>query len=110
MDLIAGFALPLPVTVICELLGVPVSDRPLFHDLAARMLDDDGELARRCWSAPSTPGSSSRTYMGGLLEERRAHPRDDLMSALVRVEQEGDQLSRARGGGDRPCCSSSPAT
>ena len=92
MDLIAGFALPLPVTVICELLGVPVSDQPLFHDLTQRMLDDGGdmdEIMKRSFQARVELDD----YIGGLLEERRLRPRDDLMSALVRVEQEGDQLS-----------------
>jgi cytochrome P450 len=92
MDLMEGFALPLPVTVICELLGVPVTDQPLFHDLVQRMLDDHGEM-EEIMERSFEARVGLEEYIGGLLEERRAHPRDDLMSALVRVEQEGDQLS-----------------
>lgn len=93
-DLIAGLGYPLPVTVICELLGIPAEDQHLFGPWssdASRMLDADLD-----------PATTQRgllafmqlvNYLNGIFEERRAHPRDDLLSALLAAEEAGDKLS-----------------
>jgi cytochrome P450 len=93
-DLIAGLGYPLPVTVICELLGIPAEDQHLFGPWssdASRMLDADLD-----------PATTQRgllafmqlvNYLNAIFDERRAHPRDDLLSALLAAEEAGDKLS-----------------
>jgi cytochrome P450 len=95
MDLIADFAYPLPVTVICALLGIPPSDHRFFHgwsDAIAKSLDltDESEV----YVQASTAAAELTTYLDGLLAERRRKPQADLFSALVAVEAEGERLSR----------------
>lgn len=93
-DLMSTLAYPLPVTVICELLGVPVADRELFGPWssdASRLLDGniDEETANRGIVAMM----QLLNYLNGLFDERRAAPRDDLVSHLLAVEDEGDRLA-----------------
>lgn len=93
-DVISTVGYPLPVTVICELLGIPASDQHLFGPWssdASRMLDgdlDDATIQRGMLAFMSLV-----TYLNGIFEERRAHPREDLLSALLAAEEEGDRLS-----------------
>jgi cytochrome P450 len=93
-DLIASLGYPLPVTVICELLGVPAEDRHLFGPWssdASRMLDgdlDDATIQRGILAFMSLVN-----YLNGIFEERRAAPRDDLLTALLAAEEEGERLS-----------------
>jgi len=94
MELVGEFAAPLPVSVIAEMLGIPVADRERFRhwsDEAVRTLGDH-TLAdrRRALAAMEELG----VYLEGIAEERRREPREDLLSALVRAEEEGDRLSR----------------
>ncbi len=94
MELIADFAYPLPVTVIAEMLGVPVRDRDTFHhwsDALGRSLDltDDPTVYQRA----SLAASEFTAYLRQLTAERRAHPQNDLISALVAVEEAGDVLT-----------------
>jgi cytochrome P450 len=98
-DVISDLAYPLPVTVICRLLGVPLEDEPGFSNasaLLAQALDPffaiTGEPAagmQERWRA----GQWLREYLHDLIAQRRAHPGDDLMSRLVAVEESGDQLT-----------------
>jgi len=98
-DVIADLAYPLPVAVICRLLGVPIEDEPKFSwasALLARALDpfttftgelpDDFEqrMQARSWL---------REYFAELIELRRGVPGDDLLSGLIAVEEAGDQLT-----------------
>jgi cytochrome P450 len=95
MDLIGDLAYPLPVAVICALLGVPAADHVLFRDWSdeiARSLDLTDETAVYDRAAASTVALTA--YLDGLLAERRARPQADLFSALVAVEEQGDRLSR----------------
>lgn len=93
-DLIPSLGFPLPVTVICEMLGVPAEDRHLFGPWssdASRMLDgdlDDATIQRGIMAFMQLVN-----YLNGIFEERRAAPRDDLLSALLAAEEEGDRLS-----------------
>jgi cytochrome P450 len=97
MDLIEEFAYPIPVNVICEMLGVPVEDHEQFKgwslDLArgldSIMLGPDSEIVKR--SGHAREGLS--TYIRGLIAERRSSPRGDLLSALIAAEEAGDKLS-----------------
>jgi cytochrome P450 len=94
MDVIADLAFPLPALVICEMLGVPVDDREeLKHwsSAAARLLDPlvDADVFRR-----ADAGLRHFTeYFTALITERRAEPRDDLLSQLIQAEEEGDRLT-----------------
>jgi cytochrome P450 len=97
MDLIEEFAYPIPVIVICELLGVPVEDHEQFktwsldiaRGLDAIMLPVDSEVARRS----GTARQALLGYFRGLIAERRVSPRDDLLSGLIAAEEAGDRLS-----------------
>jgi hypothetical protein len=97
MDVIEDLALPVPSTLICEMLGVPVSDRPLFtrwtadatHALAGTMAPP--EIQARAQNAALALGG----YFTDLIEERRRRLTDDLLSLLIRAEEEGDRLSHA---------------
>jgi cytochrome P450 len=93
-ELIETVAYPLPVTVICELLGVPVSDQHLFGPWssdASRMLD--GDLDEATLNAGIAAVMQIVGYLNELFAERRAQPSDDLVSALLAVEEEGDRLT-----------------
>jgi cytochrome P450 len=95
MELVADFAAPLPVSVIAELLGIPVADRERFHhwsNEAVRTLGDNTLADRRRANAAMIELGE---YLGAIAEERRSEPREDLLSALVRAEVAGDRLSRA---------------
>lgn len=99
MDLIEEFAYPIPVNVICEMLGVPVEDHERFKgwslDLArgldSIMLPPDSEVAKR--SGMARQGLAE--YFRALIAERRASPRGDLLSGLIAAEEAGDKLSEA---------------
>jgi len=97
MDVIEEFAYPIPVNVICEMLGVPLADHERFKGWSldiARGLDSiwlppDSEVPRR--SAASRHGIND--YFRGLIAQRRASPRGDLLSALIAAEEAGDKLN-----------------
>ncbi len=94
MDLIADFAKPLPVIVIAEMLGLPTEDHKLFHEWShdiARSLDltDDIEVYMKASKATVY----LTRYLKKMADIRRANPQDDLLSALVAVEEAGEQLS-----------------
>jgi cytochrome P450 len=98
-DVISDLAYPLPVAVICRLLGVPLEDEPKFSHasaLLAQSLDPfvafTGELPVGVEERMGA-GRWLRDYLRGLIEQRRSHPGDDLMSALIAVEESGDQLT-----------------
>jgi cytochrome P450 len=88
-DLVAAFALPLPVQVICEMLGVPEADMAQFHTWSDTVLGD--------WQRGSelimTAMVSMYEYFGRLIEMKRAEPGDDLMTALIAARDDGDRLS-----------------
>jgi cytochrome P450 len=91
VDLVTAFALPLPVQVICELLGVPDTDMAQFHVWSDAVLGD--------WNTDSdlilTAMASMYSYFGQLIEMKRAEPADDLMTALIAARDSGDRLSEA---------------
>jgi cytochrome P450 len=94
MDVIENFAYPLPALVICELMGVPVSDRDRFKGLSgdiAPILDPFTE-PETLQKAVNTAGLFVM-YFADLIEKRRADPQDDLLSALVAAEEGGQHLN-----------------
>ena len=88
-DLITTFAYPLPMTVICELLGVPEPARADFRGWITTMIA--GSFAAQDVYV-SAAGAMS-TYIRELLDDKRREPADDLLSALVAVRDGGDRLS-----------------
>ncbi|MGW7787798.1 cytochrome P450 family protein [Streptomyces tricolor] len=90
-DLVADFALPLPVTVICELLGVPVEDRHDFQRWTDAMLLRGQELPDP--AVVDEAWRRMRAYVTALMEAKRAHPEDDLLSALISAHDEEQRLS-----------------
>jgi cytochrome P450 len=88
VDLIEAFAGPLPLQVICELLGVPVEDRFAFGDWSAIIAAGP---ARQHELPDALAGLLVR--IRAMLADRAAHPGDDLVSGLLAVRAEGDRLS-----------------
>ncbi len=96
LDVLADLAYPLPTVVICELLGVPVADRENFKNGASgvsRLLDNYLEDAAR--TEAMVAGMELFRYITDLVEERRARPGTDVLSALLAAEAEGDRLTHA---------------
>jgi len=84
---------PYPIPIICELLGAPREDWALFSRLAVEIFKlFNGNLER---DAPAIIAASDEmdSYMLALIADRRAQPRDDLLSDLIAAEEEGDRLS-----------------
>lgn len=88
VDLMAGYAFPLPVFVICELLGVPAADRDDFASWS-NVLVDDGAMADKNEAMGKLHG-----YLSQLVEAKRTEPDDGLISGLVEVAEDGDTLSQ----------------
>ena len=88
VDLLEAFAFPLPITVICELLGVPDSDRADFRAWTQAILST-GEAS----AEPGTAATQMAGYFTALVADKRAHPADDLLSALIGARDAGDGLS-----------------
>ncbi|MFI9594677.1 cytochrome P450 [Nonomuraea sp. NPDC052265] len=86
MDVVDDLAYPLPVTVICELLGVPKEDEPRFHGWAsalARTLDPPEGLSEEEVRQAEAAAPELRAYLVDLAAERHARPSEDLLSALL---------------------------
>ena len=94
-DLISDFAFPLPVTVIAEMLGVPAQDIDRFRDwsndiaLTVEPTLDDEQTRRMEESFQEL-----LDYFEDIIERRLKEPQDDMITALLNVEAEGDRLSR----------------
>jgi cytochrome P450 len=99
MDVIEDLAYPLPVRVICEMLGVPTSDQEVFRQWSAdvaRSLDAalfpaDSGVAERGQEA----SDALKEYFRSLIAVRRKQPQPDLLSGLIAAEEQGDKLSEA---------------
>jgi cytochrome P450 len=92
-DVVEGYALPLPVTVIADLLGIPEGGRRRFQRLASHSLPI-GAPSRVLDVVAALPYVWLLVrYFRELFAERRARPRDDLITALVAAEEAGDRLS-----------------
>ena len=97
MDLIEEFAYPIPVNVICEMLGVPVEDHERFkgwsldiaRGLDSILLPPDSEVPKRSVASRTALAE----YFRELIAKRRASPRADLLSGLIAAEEAGDKLS-----------------
>jgi cytochrome P450 len=98
-DVIADLAHPLPVAVICRLLGVPIDDEPEFSRASALLAQNLDPLTSFTGDLPDNvddrmrAGTWLREYFADLIGQRRPAPGDDLMSGLIAVEESGDQLT-----------------
>jgi cytochrome P450 len=88
VDLIDALAFPLPIQVICELLGIPSQDRDSFRSWSNTLVG--GEALRVQLPAAMTALVS---YVRALIADRRQHPGDDLLSGLIAVRDQADRLS-----------------
>lgn len=88
-DLIAAYAAPLPIAVICELLGVPESDRPDFRSWTDALVVPDPARPERAKEAVG----ALLAFFARLLARKGAEPADDLLSAMIAVRDEEDRLS-----------------
>ena len=96
VDLIEAFAYPLPVRVICKLLGVPARDEAIFTNWSrgiARSLDPSILRSPEVEAAIVEARQGLSSYIGELLAERRRKPGDDLLSALAAVDVDGDSIT-----------------
>ena len=88
-DLVSAFSLPLPVQVICQMLGVPPSDQDRFHAWSDALVGDwardQGEMAAAL--------EALCAYIAELIAAKRARPEDDLVSALIAARDEEDRMS-----------------
>jgi cytochrome P450 len=93
-ELIRDFAYPLPVVVIAEMLGIPTEDRDRFKRWSDKLavLLDPFELTSGIEPA-KVAFAELQSYFEAIFEDRRRRPRDDLISSLVAVEDEGEHLS-----------------
>lgn len=84
VDVVDEYALPLSLTVICELLGVPPEDRHIFHAMSALLLGvtTQGSMAEAA--------TKLTTYLTKLVAEHRERPREDLLSDLIAARDENE--------------------
>jgi cytochrome P450 len=102
LEVVSQLAYPLPVRIISEMLGVPVEDHPRFAGWSARLahsLQPDFGVDREQAAVRAEAAQAAREefaeYFRGLIAARRAHPADDLLTGLIRAEDDGEMLSEA---------------
>ncbi|MFD0420059.1 cytochrome P450 [Streptomyces sp. NPDC127108] len=112
LELVDDLAHPLPVTVIAELLGVPASDRPLFRQWSEEIFPREqgptavdaagdggsgggGDIGVDEVAAALDLGRRMNEYFTEHADDRRRHPREDLLTLLVQAEVDGERLSPA---------------
>lgn len=94
LDVVSALAYPLPVGVICELLGVPRSEEPVFHDFAARLtraLDPQESFTEEELADVAKTREDWRAYLTPMIVRRLTEPGDDLISGLL---TDGDPAER----------------
>jgi cytochrome P450 PksS len=89
MDLIEQYAFPIPITMISEMLGVPVTDRHRFREWVRRLFFASGDENTRMMA-----GMEFMQYMNERIAERRAQPQEDILSGMVHASEEGDMLNQ----------------
>ena len=94
-DLVREISYPIPEHVICTLLGVPFEDHELFEKWSAvlNVRPQAGGLDETQRQRATSSLEEFAAYLRGLVEQRRAHPGDDLISKLVAIEEEGERLN-----------------
>ena len=104
MDLVDDLAYPLPVVVISEMLGIPAEDRAQFRVWSDELVRSADDLFgdRKKMGPPADEAAGTPLVMQGMgpylheiIEDRRRHPREDLISGLIAAEVDGEQLTEA---------------
>jgi cytochrome P450 len=98
LELVSQLAYPLPVRIICELLGVPASDHSRFAGWSARLahsLQPQFVAPEENVADAATAREEFADYFRELITRRRADPGDDLLTDLIRAEDEGSRLTEA---------------
>jgi cytochrome P450 len=102
IDLVLDYAIPLPMLVIAEMLGIPFADRPQFTrwsdvivNMSYTVLSGKSEASQAAAAAFVAATQEMDSYLDGILHERRSKPRDDLLSRLALSEIDGERLSQA---------------
>jgi cytochrome P450 len=90
-DIVPAIAAPLPVSVICDLLGVPFADRATLRDLSARLVS----YTAFSMAEMAAARGQLRAFIADLVQIRRADPGDDVLSAMIRARDEEDKLSES---------------
>src|SRR5437764_2322637 len=94
MELLYDYAQPFSIAVICRMLGVPLDRHRDLLDWSHRMVKMyEFDVSDDVATAASDAAAAFRDYVAGLIQERRANPRDDMISALVQARVEGGRLS-----------------
>lgn len=88
LDLVEHFALPIPVTVICDLLGVPYEDLEQFHRWSDIVITIAGRPAEELFKAYQ----EFHEYLAKLIEQKQRDPQDDMLSALANAHDEQGRL------------------
>lgn len=91
VDLVADYAQPLPIVIICDLLGIPFKDREMFQRWAVELVGAGHDPA-----VVEAASNNVVAYANGVIDAKRDHPEDDMVSALVQGAGEGaDRLTQA---------------
>jgi len=93
IDLIEAYALPVPLTIISDLLGVPVQDRRRFGPWTKKVAATGASSSLVDFIRALPALARLARYIRGLVTQRRASPQDDLITALVRAEESEDRLT-----------------
>ena len=96
MEVIADLAYPLPVTVICDMLGLPAQDRAQFKSWSnaiAAFVNTAGDMTPEVVRAGVQARLEFVKYLRGIVAQRRQQPRDDLITALMQAHEGADRLS-----------------
>jgi len=96
MDVVTELAYPLPVVIICELLGVPAEDHATFQSWSSELaasIDPDPLITPDQQVRIEAAGNAFLEYFTDLIERRRRSLRDDLLSALIEAEEGGERLA-----------------
>ena len=94
MDLIGELAFPLPFTVISEMLGMPDADRDQLREWSGKMVKLlDPVLTRDEAVEAMEAGEHMFGHVGEVIEWKRVHPADDLLTAMINAEEDGDSLT-----------------
>src|SRR5216684_1083040 len=83
IDFVESFAYPLPVTVICRILGVPREDEPKFHVWASSLAESLAGQTEEQRRQRDQAFNDLNQYMAGLVEHHREHPGDDVLSGMA---------------------------
>lgn len=94
VDLVEDYAYPLPITVICELVGIPEEDRPSWHEWGRALVSMDPQRVPEALRA-------TVAHIHELVDRRRARPADDLLSAMIAAQEDGEDGGDGAGEVDR---------